>query len=146
MKRCSMCKQEKAFTAFARDKSKRDGYNHKCRDCQKEYHSTYYTSERIRQLALKRHYSLSPSEYQHMVEQQQGKCKICGEASAKLVVDHKHDATRLVRGLLCPPCNQAIGLFGEDIATMLATVAYLRQDGAYDRKQHNATYQIITTA
>ncbi len=144
MKRCSVCKIEKPLTEFAHDKSKNDGYDYRCHDCRKQYFKTYYTSERVRKIMLKRKYGMTPGEYDQLVAQQQGKCKICGVESNKLMVDHKHDETQKVRGLLCNACNHAIGLFREDIPTLLAAVAYLKLDGAYDPARYAATYTIRT--
>jgi hypothetical protein len=144
MKRCSVCGLEKPLNEFARDKSNNDGYDYRCRDCRKQYFVAYYTPERIRHRSLKRRYGITPEEYAHLMAQQQGRCKICGVESKKLMVDHKHDETQKVRGLLCNACNYAIGLFREDIPTMLAAVAYLKLDGAYDPMRYAATYTFQT--
>jgi hypothetical protein len=93
---------------------------------------------------LKRRYGITPVEYDQLMAQQSGRCKICGIENKSLVVDHKHDATQKVRGLLCAACNQAIGLFREDIPTMFAAVAYLKLDGAYDPARYTASYTIRT--
>lgn len=79
---------------------------------------------------LRRHYDLSPEDYETLLEGQNGVCAICGrdeDPSAfvtRLTVDHCHD-TGKVRGLLCGPCNRAIGLFNDDASVIERAAAYL---------------------
>jgi hypothetical protein len=54
-----------------------------------------------------------------------GVCSICGETK-KLQVDHDHD-TDNYRGLLCRECNLGLGLFSDNITSLLNAVAYLRE-------------------
>lgn len=37
MKKCSKCKIEKDYTYFSKDKSRKDGFSNKCKNCYKEY-------------------------------------------------------------------------------------------------------------
>jgi hypothetical protein len=53
---------------------------------------------------LKRKYGLSLQDYDKMLAQQAGGCKICRRNSAALGVDHCHEADKL-RSLLCNNCN-----------------------------------------
>ena len=46
--------------------------------------------------------------YDYLFNIQEGKCKLCGIKSTKFVHDHCHK-TGKVRGLVCLPCNTAIG-------------------------------------
>lgn len=64
---------------------------------------------------IKYRYGISVEEYETLLEQQNGRCAICGTnpigKSAPintLCIDHDH-ATGRVRGLLCNSCNLAIG-------------------------------------
>lgn len=41
---------------------------------------------------------------------QEGKCAICSSDQLKLVIDHDHVSLE-IRGLLCRPCNCAVGRF-----------------------------------
>lgn len=85
--------------------------------------------EKMHDSMLRSRYGITLEERQRMYVEQQGKCKICGEA-APLVVDHVHDRSRRVRGLLCKQCNIGkcnigIGTFREDVEIMRAAIAYL---------------------
>lgn len=62
---------------------------------------------------LKLRYGLSVEEYRDLLVGQAGRCLICLRADRELVVDHDHKTGR-VRGLLCQPCNTALGLLDDD--------------------------------
>jgi hypothetical protein len=67
-------------------------------------------------------------EYEQLKEAQGGVCAICGRAPVakqRLSVDHCH-VTGQVRGLICDPCNTALGLFGDDPERLLAAARYLQ--------------------
>lgn len=76
---------------------------------------------------LKTKYGLSWEEYQEMFENQNGVCAICkqSENGRMLSVDHKHDETNRVRGLLCGSCNRALGLFKDDPTLLQAAKEYV---------------------
>jgi len=67
-------------------------------------------------------------EYAALAEAQHHVCAICLN-TRKLVVDHCH-ATGVVRGLLCKPCNSAIGFLGESAEACRAAAMYLRRTAA----------------
>lgn len=75
-------------------------------------------------------YNLTKEEYQKLLENQNGKCKICKiEAEmlkAKLHVDHDHK-TGKVRGLLCKMCNLGIGNFRDNPSLLNEAIIYLNQ-------------------
>lgn len=59
--------------------------------------------------ALKR--GLSYEQFEELEVFSRGRCSICGE-KRKLVIDRDHE-TGLPRGLLCRPCNVALGVIGD---------------------------------
>jgi hypothetical protein len=79
--------------------------------------------------ALLRH-GLTPEIYEEMLARQGGVCAICRcsarGSDRRLHVDHDH-ATGRVRGLLCGPCNHAVGLFKDDPARLSRAATYLAQ-------------------
>lgn len=66
----------------------------------------------------------------HFLKRQQGRCAICRQAGARLVVDHEHSEMALVRGLLCDKCNQGLGYFLDHPGALEAAAAYLREHDA----------------
>ena len=74
---------------------------------------------------LKRKYGITMAEWKVMFENQEGLCLICKKNEAT-DVDHCHDSQQ-IRGLLCNPCNRAIGLLRHDIPTLQNAVAYLEK-------------------
>lgn len=75
---------------------------------------------------LKQIYNLSLEDYEIMFMRQGGVCAICNKPSLKrLNVDHNH-ITGKIRGLLCGPCNRALGLFNDKADICLAASLYLR--------------------
>jgi hypothetical protein len=79
-----------------------------------------------RQERLKQVYGLSLQDYNAMVAQQGGVCRVCKTKPARpLFVDHCHASGR-VRGLLCHPCNAALGFMRDDPVIAAAAADYLR--------------------
>jgi hypothetical protein len=60
----------------------------------------------MRNIMYLRRYEITLDDYERMLEEQNGVCKICGNPPLEheLAVDHDHE-TGYVRGLLCVPCN-----------------------------------------
>lgn len=77
---------------------------------------------------IKWKFGLSIDDYNRLLSEQGGFCAICrlppSANNKRLAIDHCHD-TGVVRGLLCHPCNAAIGLLKEDVQRILAASAYV---------------------
>jgi len=87
-----------------------------------------------------RKYGITISDYDALFEAQAGRCAICGiekeawhpgaGAAGRikfLVVDHDHADGR-VRGLLCGNCNNGLGHFRDNVASLLGAIAYIKRD------------------
>jgi hypothetical protein len=74
--------------------------------------------------SLKNEYHITLDDFDRMIVEQSGRCKICGQADPKLHIDHDHQ-TGKVRGLLCGPCNRALGIAKDNPALLRAMAAYL---------------------
>ena len=83
---------------------------------------------------LKKTYNLTLEDFDIMLDEQGGVCKICGceaynERNAfreYLVVDHCHD-TGVVRGLLCSQCNIGLGSFNDNLSLVASATKYLEE-------------------
>jgi len=90
--------------------------------------------EHHRHKAMRTKYGLEPHEFEGLLEAQGSKCVICSDhlavSKGKYAIDHNHD-TGSVRGVLCVPCNAAIGLLKDNPKIIDAASAYLRERGHY---------------
>ncbi len=71
-------------------------------------------------------HGLTSDQVAARLQQQGGKCAICGVAQAKWHGDHDH-VTGKFRSVLCSKCNMGLGLFNDDPDRMTIAVAYLRR-------------------
>lgn len=115
VKHCPTCTQDKPKSAFSRDSYAVSGLSSSCRECK---------GHRAR---LSK-YGLSQQDYKDLVEGQKGVCWICSRPPplGVLQVDHCH-ASGKVRGLLCGPCNRALGMFDDDLDRLKAAIRYLKR-------------------
>jgi len=127
-KRCPWCREEKPRTSFYVDRKARDGRSHTCVACRRTYSKENLS--RTRNLHLNRRYGISSNEYDKMVRNVGGKCEICGIIPSRLHIDHNH-RTGAIRGLLCRPCNHALGGFQDSEEILRFAIMYLsRTDSA----------------
>ena len=141
---CSRCKQAKKINGFSIDRCSSDGLAYHCKKCQiKHSRQKYYRNheqskayarewaknnpERSKYNSIKSKYGLSKFEWDALLEASKGCCGICGEYFGhQLCIDHNHE-TGTVRGLLCSPCNAALGFFKDNIESLNAAIDYLRR-------------------
>jgi hypothetical protein len=125
-RKCSACQERKPQDGFY------GSYNY-CKVCSqakaKEWKKANPSkkAEHDRRGWLKAQYGITPEEYDAMYEAQGGLCALCNKpfkGRTRPHVDHCHK-TKRVRGLLHGPCNQAIGLFKEDVETMRRAIEYV---------------------
>ena len=83
--------------------------------------------EKLRHIYIKSVYNLSHEDWLKILENQNGKCPICGKKFTdprKVYIDHHHK-TKKIRGLLCPKCNTAIGFLNDDPKLTARATEYL---------------------
>lgn len=75
-------------------------------------------------------YGLTVEDYERMIAEQGEVCAICHQPFDRpLFVDHCHTHGH-VRGLLCGPCNSAIGQMGDDPERLRSAADYLERTKA----------------
>lgn len=99
----------------------------------KAYKHGWYVKNKNRAIAsvFKKKYGISLSDYEALLERQNGVCAICRrtcKSGRNLAVDHCHE-TGKVRGLLCLECNRGIGALKDSIDLLTKAISYLKDNG-----------------
>lgn len=84
--------------------------------------------DQVRSSNLKKVYGITLDQFKEMFRSQGNNCAICRRDSSNgknWHVDHCHE-TNKIRGILCHPCNLMIGHAGDNVATLLSAVEYLK--------------------
>lgn len=136
---CNTCDKEKPLSCFyARSDSK--GYRHQCKDCMRLRQAKRWAENpefrkrgitRTRRWQRQKFYGLSLEQEQNFLELQNNNCAICNKefkTDADYHVDHCHN-TNKVRGLLCPSCNKALGLFKDNPEVLRRAAVYVESEG-----------------
>ena len=143
---CRDCNIEMELSEFPKAPTNKDKHATRCKKCL----SIYQVKHRHKKYSLKkrRHDGYTPGtkewrkscylftkfgvtlkEYNELLFQQNGKCKICGipikECYKMLSVDHDHN-TGEIRGLLFNNCNLGLGLFKDSIESLENAIKYLK--------------------
>lgn len=115
----------------------------RCTICDKEFQpnssqhlkcSKACKSVRHRQLRLASKYGLTTGMFTELLRKQGGGCAICktNGSTTRWAVDHDHscclgDKTcgKCIRGILCYPCNQALGLMKDSPEIIASALVYI---------------------
>lgn len=132
MKQCRKCHQTKPLTEYYKATSRTaDGYRHECKACWASACKSYYESNKD-DLAPKRkeyyyqyRYGVRVADFEKMKAASDFKCEACGQEKT-LVLDHCPTSGK-PRGVLCNPCNQALGSLYENEQYTLGLLEYLRK-------------------
>jgi hypothetical protein len=106
---CRECHKVQTLDNYYKHKEKnREKTNNRAKEWREN------NKDRIKSQKLFRSFGITLEDYNNMIGSQNNKCKICGLewdiAKGYFPVDHDH-ATGKVRGILCPPCNRALGWY-----------------------------------
>jgi len=138
MKTCNKCNVNKPDNEYSMQRGR---LRTTCKECRRIESKEWYSQniEKKRELSrayrhikkdqdLRKQYGISLEQYNQMLEEQKGACKICSvpseQLSRALCVDHCH-ATGKIRGLLCDTCNRSLGLLKDNVSVLRAAVKYL---------------------
>lgn len=151
---CTICKLRLPHEAFHKSSRSKDGLQTRCRNCYRDwYNERYQDNPEFRDkrsqhyakfyedwypIYAERHgdkkryamYRITRAQFNAMSADQGGLCAICKQPpsgngpQAVLAVDHDHDSG-MIRGLLCSPCNMALGLFRDNPDVLAAAIRYL---------------------
>ena len=138
-KRCTACLEIKDYSEFGVNKSVRDGMMRQCKRCNNKRVNAYNkVNKKPSRPAYIRH-NLTIEKYESMLVDGLAVCEICKVTEVDgvgKVIDHDHTCCphahscgECVRGILCNHCNQALGLFREDVDRLRAAVLYLSRSG-----------------
>jgi len=132
---CKICNKEYRKKHSARIKMYNVKYCAENKDKLRAAKSAYdkLNKDRIRDYQMQKNYGISLEDRQVLSESQEHCCGICtisevDTSSGRLSIDHDH-ASGVVRGLLCQPCNVAIGSLKDSSAVALKASEYLKKNG-----------------
>ena len=93
--------------------------------------------DKTRAFRKKYRYNMTMEEFQERLTAQEGKCPLCLSELldfSKTVVDHDHRCCtgakicgKCIRGLLCKPCNWALGHLKDNVDTLKRAIEYLER-------------------
>ncbi|MCA1799792.1 MAG: endonuclease VII domain-containing protein [Actinobacteria bacterium] len=129
---CNRCLVEKPIDRFTRSGKRKNGNQirrYTCIDCLRDDGDYRYRN-------ILQKYRLTKEDVERKFQEQEGRCQICGDpienGKAGFAVDHDHaccptDYTcgECIRGFLCVPCNQAIGMLRDSPEILLNAHRYL---------------------
>ncbi len=128
MKECKLCGTDYPTTFYYKAKGNKDGLDTTCKECRSEQKRAYSLSNQRRA----RQYSINVETLNLMLKKG---CEICG-SHERLCIDHDHSCCpknsvtcgQCVRGILCDPCNKAIGIMEDNIENLMRAVKYLQKN------------------
>ncbi len=128
LRTCTSCLEPKELSEFGNCSRYRDGKLRICKECMKARTRAWRSNNRdhairegSRRNALSKY---GPEGEAAWLRIEAGEpCDACGERRSRMAIDHDHKTGR-VRGILCSPCNTALGLLQEDPDRFAALLSY----------------------
>jgi hypothetical protein len=140
---CSDCQQDKPLAEFGSNRASSDGRTSYCKPCHNE--RTKAGKERLyggaREYHLRHRYGITGAQYDQLVADQGGVCALCRQREPQHV-DHDH-LTGRVRGVLCSCCNQGLGNFRDDAATLRLAAEYVERLSVQKVREAPGVYRLV---
>ena len=132
MKPCDTCNEVKPLTEFHKNPTGKDGHFRYCKPCHRKKANQWIKDnpEQTKNTILLRKYGITAQIFDKMLEDQCGRCAICGthfESSKATHIDHCH-ITGKVRSILCNHCNLVLGHAKESVQILENAVQYLKHN------------------
>lgn len=143
MKECTDCHAVKPFDQFYRDQKQSSGLNPRCKVCVNKRNRAYEaanrekTNEWKRRAAVRRWVKkvlgVSLDQFNAIQLRAGGHCELCGRSEQttskngnqfRLALDHDH-VSGIARGMLCRPCNTALGCASDNPELLRKMAAYI---------------------
>ena len=140
---CASCATMQAREAFGKNRTMADGLTAYCKPCHtKRGAESRERNGGARNYHLMRRYGITVADYDRLVAEQGGLCALCRDRAPEHV-DHDH-VTGLVRGVLCSCCNQGLGNFRDDVASLRAAVTYLERTTWQRHQESTGVYRLTS--
>ena len=103
---------------------------------------------KVKNMSLKQVYGIKIEQFDELIKNQENKCGVCKTIFTEInpyipSIDHVHDETKRIRGLLCIKCNSALGLLGDNIENLKKAINWIK--GIQDISLKNKTYNYIVS-
>jgi hypothetical protein len=135
---CKECNSEKGKERYSKNKGEDNDASRKyhlkhgdtIRASKRRYHQKHrpLLLVKMREGHLRRKYQMTTTQFNELLQLQNGVCAICGSDKPShikhLSVDHNHK-TGAVRGLLCPSCNNLLANASDNTLVLATAIDYL---------------------
>lgn len=127
---CIKCRKIKNENEYYKKRDNIDGLRTECKTCCAEVQREYRIDpKRERKYNLKKKFNMTSEDFDQMLKEQNGMCKICGTKTPRgkgtFHVDHSHK-TGKIRGLLCNNCNAVLGFSNDNPFILMSAIRYLK--------------------
>ncbi len=140
---CPACCSVQALSSFGRNRSSADGLTAYCRPCHNQATRDFLARKGgSRDYHLRRRYGITQADCDSLVAAQGGVCALCQKLKPEHV-DQDH-VTGRVRGVLCSCCNQGLGSFRDDVASLRAAADYIERTTWQRHQEGTGVYRLTS--
>jgi hypothetical protein len=128
--KCGLAGVPQPVGNFSKGEKNKDGLQYHCKKCQRSQNRLRSQESEVwnrkQSWRLLNRYGITLEQKRFLWAKQRGLCKCCGDELPfkKSCTDHIH-GTMIVRGIICKPCNTAIGYLRDSPERCYKAAAYL---------------------